>query len=69
MVLPYIGNILCGFKFAVRQNFTFCMDLMSQLGEFRKIKKMLHRGTSVIVVLTSSHYRRSLLVQGGLEMP
>ena len=35
----------------------------------RFIKYLLDRGAVVTTKLTSTHYRRSLLVQGGLEIP
>ena len=45
------------------------------IGSLHNINKVeittfiLHRGASVTVNLTSSHYRRSLFVQVGLEIP
>ena len=37
--------------------------------DFKDYEFFLDRGASVIIQLTSDHYRRSPLVQGGIEIP
>ena len=50
------------------QNATIVAHLSRELSQTLK-RFLLDRGARISTVLTSTHYRRSLLVQGGIEIP